>query len=300
MMNGKELKVTELELKFGGTPRLVNVFSVFRYIPNNGLYVIYADVGSTYNYICYGTAHCKDNSVLCMASSKEEDTEIIKEFIFNITSGEKLDNFEIISLENIDEIEIIGSKNFELKNEVLLSLIEKTIPKKVNPEGEDNNGNGKKKKSPLVTIVFFLLFLTLGASAYFYFVPENGGSHAVKIIYCTKQYDHDELDSVLVEEEKTFRFDNYDKLEKLDVTMRYKFNNDAVYLDFINKSLYYNYMVTDSDDTTGKYKIDDENNTFITYATTNIDESYGNPVEYEEILSVSKKDNYTCEEKIEE
>ena len=300
MMNGKELKVTELELKFGGQPRLVNVFGLFRYKPNNGLYVIYADVGTTYNYVCYGTAHNKDDSVLCMASNKEEDAEVIKEYIFKITNGEELDNFEIISLDNIEEIEIIGSKNFEIKRDVLLSLIEKTIPKKVNPEGEDNSGNDKKKKkSPLVTIVFFLLFLTIGASAYFYFVPENGGGSAAKIIYCTKQYNHDELDNVLVEEEKTFRFDNYDKLEKLDVTMRYKFNNDSVYLDFINKSLYFNYMITDSDDTKGSYKIDDENNTFITYAKTDIDESYGNPVEYEEILSVSKKDNYTCEEKIE-
>ena len=96
-MNGKELKVAELELKFGGKIRLVNVFGVFRYKPNNGLYVIYADVGTIYDYVCYGTSHVKNNSILCMSSNKPEDIEAVKEYIFKTINEEPLDDFEVIS-----------------------------------------------------------------------------------------------------------------------------------------------------------------------------------------------------------
>ncbi len=58
-------------------------------------------------------------------------------------------------------------------------------------------------------------------------------------------------------------------------------------------------MPEDNNDTTGDYKIDNDNKEFTTNATTTIDESYGESVEYEEILSLNTKDNYTCEEKIE-
>ena len=301
-MNGKELKVAELELKFGGQSRIVNVFGVFRYKPNNGLYVIYADVGTNYDYVCYGTSHVKNDTILSMSSNKPEDIEAVKEYIFKVVNDEKLDNFEIISLDNIKEIEIISSKNFEIKREVLVSLISKTIPKKeeIDNNGKDNeNGVKKKKKSPLLTVLLVFLLLIIGGALYLYFVPINGVEKVTKVIYCKKTYNHQTLNNVVVDEEKTFKFNNYDKLDKLEVTTSYKFNTDDSYLDFINKSLYYNYMPDDNEDTTGSYKIDNDNKSFITYATTKIDESYGDAVEYEEVLSVNTSDNYNCEEKIE-
>ena len=298
-MNGKELKVAELELKFGGQPRMVDVFGVFRYKPNNGLYVIYVDVG-IYNYVCYGVSFVKNDSILCMNSNKSEDIEVIKEYIFKVTNGEALDNFEIFSLDSIKEIEIIGSKNFEIKKDVLLSLIDKTTPKKVdNVEEKKEEVKIKKKKSPVVTALLFILILVIAGSGYFYYKSIMNNQSVSRVIYCVKEYSHDDLDSVSVKDERTFKFNNYDKLSDLDEVMTYKFNSDDVYLDFINKSLYSKYMVENNDDTKGDYKIDDENKTFITYARTKIDESYGGSVEYEEILSVSKKDSYTCEEKIE-
>ncbi len=300
MMNGKELKVAEYELKFGGQPRLVNVFGVFRYKPNNALYVIYADVGTTYDYVCYGSSHVKNDTILSMSSNKEEDLEVIKEYIFKVIEDEKLDNFEIISLDNIKEIEIISSKNFEIKKEVLERLIDKTIPKKATTtEEEIAKTKSKKKKSPIKTLLSILLLLIIAGGAYMYYMSTNNTEKVVKVIYCKKSYNHDELSNVTVFEEKTFTFDNYDKLSKLYVKTRYKFNDEESYLDFINKSLFYNYMPEDNNDTTGDYKIDNDNKEFTTNATTTIDESYGESVEYEEILSLNTKDNYTCEEKIE-
>ncbi|MBR3161839.1 MAG: hypothetical protein IKF19_03825 [Bacilli bacterium] len=300
-MNGKELKVAELELKFGGTPRMVNVFGVFRYKPNNGLYVIYADVGTTYDYICYGATHIKNDSILSMSSNKKEDQDAIKEYIFKVTSGEKLDNFEMIPLDNIKEIEIISSKNFEIKKEVLNSLIDKTIPKKEMTEEEKSNleKQNNKKKSPVKTIVLVFLLLIIAGYGYMYFIVGDNNKGAVKTIYCKRSYNHQELNNVTVDEEKKYIFDNSDKLAKLEEKTTYKFNTEDTYLDFINKSLYYNYMPEKNNDTTGDYIIDNDNKKFITNAKTIIDESYGESVEYEEILSINKRDNYICEEKIE-
>lgn len=300
MMNGKELKVADLELKFGGHSRIVNVFGVFKYKPNNGLYVIYADVDTTYDYVCYGTSHVKNDSILSMSSNKPEDIEAIKEYIFKVTSGQNLDNFEIIPLDNINEIEIISSKNFEIKKEVLNSLIDKTIPKKeLTPEEKKEKEKNSKKKSPIKTLLLICLLLIIAGCGYIYFISNSTKEEVVKIIYCKKNYNHNVLNNVVVDEEKTFTFDNYDKLTKLNIVTKYKFNNEDSYLDFINKSLYYNYMPEDNKDTTGSYKIDNDNQTFTTNATTKIDESYGESVEYEEILSINTNDNYKCEEKIE-
>ena len=128
-MLGKELKVMEYNLTFGKSARIVNIYGLFRYKKNNGLYVLYADVDSGYPVVYYGSSHVKNHSILSI-STKEEDVEIIKEYIFKVTSDEKLDGFEIISLNEIEGIEIISSNRLEIKPEVMNALIDKTIPKK--------------------------------------------------------------------------------------------------------------------------------------------------------------------------
>lgn len=296
-MNGKELKVTENELKFGAKTRFVNVFGVFKYKPNSGLYVIYADVDTKNSYVCYGTAHSKNGNILCMHSNKPEDTEAVKEYIFKVINEEKLDDFELISLEEAKEIEIIASKNFEIKADVLEKLVEKTIPKKI--VTEEIEKKPKKKKSPLVSILIILLLVLIGGTGYIYYDSIKASNNISKVIYCTKQYDHDELQYVTVDEEKTFKFDHNDILKELDVTTKFTFNNEEAYLDFINKNTFYKYMPADDDDTTGDFKNDTDNRVFITHATTKIDESYGDPVEYETILTNNNTEHYTCEEKIE-
>ena len=300
-MNGKELKVAELELKFGGQPRLVNVFGVFRYKPNNGLYVIYADVGTTYDYVCYGSSHVKNDSILCMSSNKDEDIEAVKEYIFKVTSGEELSDYEIIPLDNIKEIEIISSKNFEIKREVLNVLIDKTIPKKEIKEEDkvSSNNNVKKKKSPIKTLLVLLLLLIVVGFGYMFFMSSTNNEKVVKVINCKKTYNHDKLDNVVVDEEKEFTFNNYDKLSRLNITTYFNFNTEDDYYDFINKSLDLRYTPQSNKDTIVTSKHDDQNHKYIVYEKISIDESYDDSIEYEEILSVNTKDNYNCEEKIE-
>ena len=108
-MNGKELKVEENTLTFGASTRKVNVFGLFKYKPNNNLYVIYTDIDTTYSVVHYGTSHMKNDSILSMSSNKDRDENIIKEYIFKVTEKEDLSNFEIINLDSIEKIEIISS-----------------------------------------------------------------------------------------------------------------------------------------------------------------------------------------------
>ncbi|MEE3342665.1 MAG: hypothetical protein VZS44_01075 [Bacilli bacterium] len=299
MMNGKELKVSELEMKFGQNDRMVNVFGVFRYRPNNSLYVIYADVGTTYDYVCFGSSHIKNNVILSMNSNKAEDMEVIKEYIYKVVNNEPLDNFEIYPLDNIDEIELIASKNFELRREVLESLIEKTIPKKAEDSEEVVVKSTKKKKSPILTILLLLLLIVVGGAGFLFYTTMMEAEETYKFIYCKTSYDHEELKNVLIEEEDRYEFNNSDKLVKVRVTLRYNFVDENSYLDFKNNNRYFSYMVENNKHTTGSFDLDDENNSFVTFADTVVDEAYENSVDYEEILSLNTKDGYSCEEKIE-
>ena len=108
-MNGKELKVEENTLTFGASTRKVNVFGLFKYKPNNNLYVIYTDIDTTYSVVHYGTSHMKNDSILSMSSNKDRDENIIKEYIFKVTEKEDLSNFEIINLDSIEKIEITST-----------------------------------------------------------------------------------------------------------------------------------------------------------------------------------------------
>lgn len=298
-MNGKKIKVIEYELKFGQKIRMVNVFGVFKYKENNNLYVVFADVDTNYSYVSYGGSHIKNNTILSMSCNKDKDEEIIKEYIFKVTKGEELTDFEIIPLDNVDGIEIITSNNLEIKREVMDKLIELTIPKKEKVNKEPVKKAGKKRgvRSSKI-LLLMLLIIILGVIFYFYTKLGTGDNSVAKNIVCTKTYSHKELDNVSVNEEKTFEFNNSDILLKVDVIMMYKFNNEDDYLEFINKALYYKYM-PDNSDTLGGWKKDDNAHTFKMTEKINIDEDYNEPTDYEEILATAKKDGYTCNENIE-
>lgn len=299
-MNGKELKVVEYDLKFGQKPRMVNVFGVFKYKPNNNLYVIYADVDTNLSYVSYGGSHVKNDSILSMSCNKDKDEEIIKEYIFKVTNKEAMDDFEIISLDNISGIEIISSNKLEIKKDVLDSLVELTIPVKEKKEAsEEKKSSQKKKKSSLKFMLIFIIMLMIVAiGAYIFVMPKTEDNSVFKNIVCTKSYSHEDLANVNVDEEKKFNFNNSDNLLNVDVTTVYNFNDEEVYLEFINKALYYKYMPDDSDNA-GGWVNDDEAHTFKMIEKINVDETYDEPTRYEDVLSTLKKDGYTCNENIE-
>ena len=294
-MSGKELKVAEYNLTFGETPRFVNVFSVFRYKKNNNLYLIYTDIGTNYNIIYYGSSHIKNNSILSM-TPKQEDEEIIKEFIFKITSNEALDNFEIIDLSNIEEVEIISSARLEVKPEIITSLTEKTIPKKeVKEEIKQPRPKKKSVASKLLTIIIILAIIFGGI--YLYLSIATKTSTVAKTITCTKSAQEKTIKAT-IEETSTYNFNNKDILENVETVSNYKFNTKEDYEDFIRTGTIYKYMP--KDDTDGGFKQDDDKNIFTIITKETIGLDYSKPINYEEVLSYYKGKGYTCDEAITE
>lgn len=297
-MNGKVLKVVEYNLEFGKQARMVNVFGVFRYLSNNNLYIIYRDVLQDYNYVSYGSSHVKGDTVLSMSCNKEQDEEIIKEYIYKVTNKEKLSNFEIIDLSKITSIEIISSNNLEIKQSVLTDLIKLTIPQEKHKEVLTDKRMSKKRSSVKTLLVLLVLTLLFGGGFYFYSSLNSSDTKIDKNIVCTINYPHDEIASVTVFEEETFYFGNDDLLQTIKKNTRYKFSDEEEYLNFINKGLYYKYMPETSDNN-GGWSSDDDKLEFKMIEKNNITESYSGATEYEDVLAEAKSDGYTCSENVE-
>lgn len=294
-MNGKELKVEENTLTFGANVRKVNVFGLFKYKPNNNLYVIYADKDTSYSVVQYGTSHIKNDSILSMSSNKDRDENIIKEYIFKVTEKGDLSNFEIINLDNIEKIEIISSNQLAIKKEVLENLISITIPKK--EEEVSTHSQNKKKGSIVSTLASIIIVFAIVYGGFYYYsnyIQGNNQNTFTKTITCTKQYAHNDLNNVKVDEEQIFAFNNNDILDNVKINTTYSFSNEEDYSDFISKGTLYAYVP--SEDTSGGFKQDDEKHTFSMIEQIKIDETYNKPTEYEEVLSYYKNEGYTCNE----
>lgn len=291
-MNGKELKVAEYDLTFGANARIVKVLGLFRYLKNNNLYVIYTDNNPTQPVINYGSSHIKEDTILSM-TPKKEDEEIIKEYIFKVTSGEELKDFEIISLDKIENIELISSNHLEIKKEVLDSLIDKTIPKKETEEEKNIEKNSKQKKKKSLAPLLIIVALAIGAY-YIYTTIITEKDNTIKSFTCKKEASNQTINATIATE-NIYNFNNQDILENIETTQTYTFISTEAYQDFINKGLIYKYM---PDENNGGYKTDEENNTMIYVSKIAVDENYTESRAYEEILSQAKNEGFTCEEKI--
>lgn len=296
-MNGKVLKVVEYNLTFGATDRYVNVYGVFKYTKNNNLYIIYSDPNPTYNYISYGSSYIKNNSILSLATTKKEEEEIVKEYIFKIINQEPTKDFEFISLDSIEEIEIIGSNKIEVKEEVLKSLINLTIPKPKKEEIENQSIKPKKKKFHKIT--FLLLIILIGGSIYFFMTKNNdkttGVKDSIKTFICTKEYQSNTLDAK-IKEENTYHFSLQENLEYIEGTKEYQFSSKDSYQDFIQNGTFNKYI--EEDEKNSSFSQDEENNIFKTNLKTIVDSSYNKPTNYEEALSREKADGYSCQERL--
>lgn len=301
-MNGKVLPVKVSELQYGTTTRMVNVLTCFKYKINGNIYIIYCDTDTKYNVVYYGSGHIRQGVALCMPIRDiTTEEEIIKEYIFKVTSNEALDNFEIISLNEAQAIEIIGSTKLELKPEILASLIDNLMPKlEVKPEVKEKKikkeqvvvSVKKKKKSKSILLGVIIAGILLGGV--YYLLGMFQQDTILTSITCTKSYQHKEINAN-VEETNKYSFNVNDTLEFIDTTIVYQFE-ESTYQDFIMKGTYYKYMPTSG----GSWDKDDENFTFKVVTKEIVDTSYDKPKAYEEVLSFYKADGFVCTETIEE
>ena len=298
MMIGKLLKVKQYNLEFGSRDRFVNVLGCFKYRPNGNVYIIYSDVDTKYNIIYYGSGHLKEDSVLCMPCRDKSEEEVIKEYIFKMIQKENMDNFEMFSLENVENIEIIASSKFEVKPEILTNLIDIIMPESVVEEVPKEEvkevTNKEKKSSKSILMILLIVFVLLVCGCYF-LVGSMSKDTTEKNIICIKSYQHNKL-VAKVEETNKYNFNINDKLESINTTMIYQFD-ETNYQQFIMKGTYYKYMP--SSDAEGSWDKDDAEYIFKVMTKIEVNTSYNKPTNYEEVLSYYKSEGYTCTEEIE-
>ena len=294
-MNGKKLKVTEYNLTFGSTDRYVNVFGFFKYKKNGNLYVVYTDVDMKYELVYYGSSHEKNNNLLSM-SCKEEEQEIIKEYIYKVTTQESLDDFIVFSLEDITGIEIISSNKLEVQLDIIRKLEDLTIESVQKKEEaiEQKTTNEQKKTKKGIKIILILLIIVLFMGGGYFFLTTNINSNKiVKTISCTITTNDNKINAIL-EENNTYSFSNNNKLQFVEGINLYTFNEQEDYENFINNGTVFDYMpefaksyTPNNDEFTIKYETRRE-----------IDSSYQDPTEYEELIAYYKNRGYVCSEQI--
>ena len=238
----------------------------------------------------------KNNNILSMQCKDISEQELIKEYIYKVINNETIENFEMFSLENIETIELVGSNKIEVKPEIIISLVDITIPKKDDPEiikktVNTNNSKKNKSKTLLLLLLFILIFALIGL---IYIKNLNDTNTVSRKIICQKEYRHNEL-KANVSEKNTYNFNNKDILETINTIMIYKFREQD-YQRFIKEGMYYKYLP--DDDKLGGYKQDDENYTFEIVINDTVSTSYTKPTMYEEVLSYYKSERYSCIDKI--
>ena len=296
-MNGKKLKVSEYELKFGESTKFVNVLGLIKYKPTNNLFVIYTDINPEYDIIYYGSSHIKNNSILSMSCKQETVEPLIKEYIYTIINKENHEKFQELSLEKIDQIEIISSNRIEIKKEILNTLIDLAIPKpetsKVSPPQKAKKEISSPKKFSKYIILIFLIFLLSGTIYLFTTNKLTPNKSSSNKIICQKEYQPKELKNVTTTEKLVFNFDNDDTLASVDSESNYKFKTKEDYISFVEKGLYNKY----SDEQTEVNPIDSKLIIQFKKSET-VDYLYSKPTNYEEVISYYTKDDYKCDEEI--
>ena len=295
-MNGKTLKVVEYNLTFGSNTRTVNVFSFFKYKNNGNLYVIYTDTNTKYELLYYGIGHQKNTSLLTM-SCKIEEQEIIKEFIYKLTNNESLENFEIYNLENITDIEIVSSNKLEVKLEIIKKLEELTIPKK-EEEPSDIKVNKKEKttkKKILPKIIILIFFIIIMGGGSFYLKTIINNNEITKIIQCSKNYQHEDVNALIIEN-NTYKFMQNNNLKSVEKIKKLTFNSQNDYENFINSGKIHDYISKENSEyipNNEEYSIEFKNK-------LSINSDYTEPTDYETAISYYTNNGYNCIEKIED
>lgn len=292
-MNGKKLKVTEYNLTFGATDRYVNVFGFFKYKKNGNLYVVYTDINTKYEIVYYGSSHEKNNNLLSM-SCKDEEQEIIKEYIYKTINQESLDDFVVFTLEDITGIEIISSNKLEVQLDVIRKLEELTIESEKEKQEEQKTPNESKKSKKVIKIILILLIIVLFiGGGYFFLTTTINSNKIVKTINCTITTNDNKINAVL-EQSNTYNFTNNNKLQFTEGINLYKFNEQIDYENFINNGTVFDYMP----EYAKNYTPDNDKFTIRYETRREIDSSYQEPTEYEELITYYKNRGYVCSEQI--
>lgn len=277
-MFGKNVKLNDFKFLYGQETIYVNIYAVFKYLKNNEKYVIFSYDNKK---LCYGSAFIRDNEIVIM-SLKNNDDDLISDFLLYLFEKKEFDKYEIISLEKINSVQIIDENIYGSSVDIdkLFDIAmpkEEIIDEEVKPK--------KKKRISFTSICVIILFIVL---VLFFFVNPEVIIGKNREYICNKNYVHKDMPSV-VNEEITLVFNGKGNILSIDIKSDYVFNSADYYAEFKDKSHFYKYIK--EGDT---YKFDDINKTYRLFSKVNTEEEYFMPSIEEELLLYYDDFGYKC------
>lgn len=153
-MIGKRIKVNDYKFVYGQETIYVNVFAAFKNKKNGNKYIIYSYDNKK---IYFGTLFVREQEIIVM-TSKEDISNIIKNFIDLLLNGNVDSDYEVISLDNINSIQIIDESIYN--NTVDINkLSDLTIPKSKLKEDVNTNKKVNKKKILLFLVIIVVIVI---------------------------------------------------------------------------------------------------------------------------------------------
>jgi len=278
-MQGKRLRVNEYKLTYGQETMYINMYGAFKNKKNGNKYTIYSYENK--NKLHYGTFFQRGKEAVIM-SSKEDISEIIKEFTESLLNSSENEKYEILSLNEIETAQIIDEHKLNIAVD-LNKLKDLTIPKIIVKEEKEEN---KDKKPVSIAGIFFTLFVIVVIA--FFFVNPEVIMGKDKNYFCTKSYSHKSLPAE-VYEELLITFNGKGEVINIDKTSDYKFTNPDRYKEFVDKSEIYQYM--NEGDT---YKLIEVESKYRVFSNIKIEETELIPKKEDELISYYQKNEYTC------
>ena len=276
-MIGKEIRLSDYQFNFGAEDKKIKVFASFKYKDGNKYVLFY---NSDINKLCYGSVHIEANKMVILDLKRSSD-DIIANLITLLINKQEINDYEYISLENVEKCEIIGFNEIMVNNDIISLLENITMPKPI------VNEEKPKKKSKVKSVIIFIFLLLIIALGVFLYLNKDKVIGSYKTITCTINKDTS-LEANL-SETIILTFTSSEKLDSINITNTYVFNDNNIYYDFKDKGLYYKYM--NEGDT---YKLEDDSLTYKVFSSEDIISL--SDLSYIEILNSYMKDGYNCKE----
>lgn len=295
-MYGKKLKVIELNKNVDAKEHILEVFAVFKDVKYGNTYAIYKDLFDTTNDILhYASSHFKENTlVLLDIKNNGYVEEIVKEFTWDLVNDKVNPKFEIININDITKTELISSNSIKVKDEVLIILKDKYIPK-TKEEIEVLLPKKMSSSKKILITGFTLAFFVVVA---FFIVNRDIFEPVTYTLRCTiNEFDDNLNASIDTVDNLIFNKEN-DLLLKRNITMVYTFSTKEDYEEYKKLGLYYKVEPVVSN-ATMTYNGDDSKNIFTITEDMTTEKEYFEPTNYQEVLDRMEHYNYTCN-KVEE
>lgn len=288
-MHGKRLRVKDLNKSFETEEHNIEVYLVFKDLKYGNIYSIYKDNFSDTLY--YASSHIRENTlVLLNIKNKEYIETLVKEIVWDIINDKSNFKIEIIDINNITNAEIISSNSIKVKDEVIITLNKKCIPKNIKKESKNIN---KKRMSSSTKILVTGFALTIFVIIMFLFFNKEVFAPVTYTLECTKVTYDKNLNAVLGVTD-SFNFEKKSNiLLTRNLVMEYTFFDENDYMEYKRLGLYYKVEpVVDS--ATMTYYMDDADLTFKIIESMDTKKEYFEPTQYDKVLSKMENDNYLC------